>query len=116
MDLTLATPQGEPLDMGGEIDAVGPIGQPNHFADADPASAEGRYHQRRCILHHAMESAGLVRHPKEWWHFSFRMKARPRNVPYGCFEPSEKDWRPPKGWRTPGYKPAMKWNPRPCKR
>ena len=41
MDLTLATPQGEPLDMGGEIDAVGPIGQPNHFADADPASAEG---------------------------------------------------------------------------
>ena len=41
VDLTLATPQGEPLDMGGEIDAVGPIGHPNHFADADPASAEG---------------------------------------------------------------------------
>ncbi|MDA7986441.1 MAG: D-alanyl-D-alanine dipeptidase [Synechococcus sp. H1_metabat_bins_2.tsv.006] len=71
VDLTLATPQGEPLDMGGEIDAVGPIGHPNHFADADPASPEGIYHQRRCILHHAMTSAGFVRHPKEWWHFSW---------------------------------------------
>ncbi|MEK9632185.1 MAG: M15 family metallopeptidase, partial [Synechococcus sp.] len=71
VDLTLATPQGEPLEMGGDIDAVGPIGHPNHFADADPASAEGRYHQRRCLLHRAMESAGFVRHPKEWWHFSW---------------------------------------------
>ena len=71
VDLTLATPQGEPLDMGGEIDAVGPIGHPNHFADSDPALPEGIYHQRRCILHHAMTSAGFVRHPKEWWHFSW---------------------------------------------
>ena len=71
VDLTLATPQGEPLDMGGEIDAVGPIGHPNHFVDAETASAEGGYHQRRCMLNLAMESAGFVRHPKEWWHFSW---------------------------------------------
>ena len=50
--------------MGGEIDAVGPIGHPNHFADADPASAEGIYHQRRCILHHAMDLSWFCQAPQ----------------------------------------------------
>ena len=71
VDLTLATPDGVPLEMGGEIDAVGAIGHPDHFADAEPASAEAIFHQRRCRLHCAMTSAGFVRHPKEWWHFSW---------------------------------------------
>ena len=71
VDLTLSDAQGQPLDMGGEIDAVGPIGHPDHFAQAEAGSPEQRFHQRRGLLQHAMESAGFVRHPNEWWHFSW---------------------------------------------
>jgi D-alanyl-D-alanine dipeptidase len=71
VDLTLADRHGQPLDLGGDIDAVGPIGHPDHFINAAISSAEGEFHQRRCLLQRAMGRAGFVRHPNEWWHFSW---------------------------------------------
>jgi len=47
------------------------VAQPDHFATADPDSPEGLWHQRRGWLASAMARAGFVRHPGEWWHFSW---------------------------------------------
>ncbi|MEB3238993.1 MAG: M15 family metallopeptidase [Cyanobacteriota bacterium] len=71
VDLTLATRQGGLLEMGGAIDALGPVSLPDHFADADPGTSEGLWHRRRGWLAAAMGRAGFVRHPGEWWHFSW---------------------------------------------
>lgn len=73
VDLTLASIAGEPLAMGGEIDAIGPVSEPDHYAGSArlaSASREATWHRRRCLLAAVMEEAGFVRHPNEWWHFS----------------------------------------------
>jgi D-alanyl-D-alanine dipeptidase len=74
VDLTLIDDQGSPLDMGGEIDAIGPESLPLHYAEAavdDPDGTAALFHRRRCLLDRVMSQAGFVRHPNEWWHFSF---------------------------------------------
>jgi D-alanyl-D-alanine dipeptidase len=74
VDLTLADEAGLPLAMGGEIDAIGAVSEPDHWAEAAgqaPDSEAARWHRRRCLLAEAMGSAGFVRHPHEWWHFSW---------------------------------------------
>ena len=60
--------------MGGEIDAIGPESLPLHHAKAaidQPDGTAALFHSRRCLLHRVMTQAGFVRHPNEWWHFSF---------------------------------------------
>jgi D-alanyl-D-alanine dipeptidase len=74
VDLTLAEGEGEPLDMGGVIDAIGPVSFPHHHAAAaaaNPLGPEARWHQRRLLLAAVMEAAGFAQHPQEWWHFSY---------------------------------------------
>jgi len=74
IDLTLADACGVPLAMGGEIDAIGPESLPDHHAasaKSNPESLEALWHHRRCQLQAAMDHAGFVRHPNEWWHFSY---------------------------------------------
>ncbi|WP_413331243.1 M15 family metallopeptidase [Synechococcus sp. WH 8017] len=74
IDLTLADQRGAPLNMGGAIDAIGPESLPDHHASAaraNPNSPEALWHRRRSNLHAAMQHAGLVRHPNEWWHYSY---------------------------------------------
>lgn len=69
LDLTLVDGQGQPVDMGGEIDEMSLRSQPNHYrASSDPQAK--RYHQNRELLNQVMTAAGFVRHPGEWWHFS----------------------------------------------
>jgi D-alanyl-D-alanine dipeptidase len=73
VDLTLADDDGRPLEMGGAIDAIGPVSEPDHHAAAaaaDPGCPAARWHQRRRLLAEVMASAGFARHPNEWWHFS----------------------------------------------
>jgi D-alanyl-D-alanine dipeptidase len=73
VDLTLADATGRPLDMGGAIDAIGAISEPDHYAWAaagDPAAQEAVWHRRRERLGAVMAAAGFARHPNEWWHFS----------------------------------------------
>ena len=73
VDLTLASAAGAPLAMGGEIDAIGSISEPDHYAEkaaADPDGEAALWHQRRQRLAAVMQEAGFARHPNEWWHFS----------------------------------------------
>jgi len=72
VDLTLADSSGSPLAMGGEIDAIDPISEPDHYASAAQASgsAAATWHRRRQTLRAAMVVAGFCQHPNEWWHFS----------------------------------------------
>ncbi|MEC8213786.1 MAG: M15 family metallopeptidase [Cyanobacteriota bacterium] len=74
VDLTLAnrTP-GQPLDMGGAIDAIGEISHPDHYGEAakqHPDSEQAVWHERRELLRQVMHAAGFEQHPNEWWHFS----------------------------------------------
>ena len=74
VDLTLAAVgDEEPLDMGGAIDAIGDVSEPDHYrsaAELDPESPSALWHRRRSLLRAVMDSAGFEQHPNEWWHFS----------------------------------------------
>ena len=73
VDLTLAD-SGGPLDMGGAIDMVGPVSEPDHHrarAQLDAHSPEAIWHGRRQRLVAVMCWAGFAQHPNEWWHFSW---------------------------------------------
>jgi D-alanyl-D-alanine dipeptidase len=77
VDLTLASPGGEPLEMGGAIDAIGAVSHPDHYAAAaaaaaaDPGGEASCWHRRRQLLAAVMTGAGFAQHPGEWWHFSW---------------------------------------------
>ena len=74
IDLTFADGGGKEVEMGGEIDAMGPVSFPNYYeegAKKNPGGDEAVWHSRRCLLKGLMERQGFVQHPNEWWHFSF---------------------------------------------
>ncbi len=74
IDITIADGTGYQIDMGGDIDAIGSISEPNYYLDVairNPASPEALFHERRNILAEVMLEAGFVQHPNEWWHFSY---------------------------------------------
>jgi D-alanyl-D-alanine dipeptidase len=82
VDLTLAhqNAQGavELLEMGSPIDAIGAVSEPDHFGElarrcSDPEWRDTYllWHGHRQTLRQAMEGAGFVQHPNEWWHFSW---------------------------------------------
>ena len=70
VDLTLSSIDGTPLAMGGEIDAIGAVSEPQHYAGREDSEAR-RWHQRRQLLAEVMGAAGFAQHPNEWWHYSF---------------------------------------------
>lgn len=71
IDLTLVDQAGQLLPMGGEIDDIAPHSYPDHYAAAPESATEHRYHQNRSLLNTVMGQAGFLRHPNEWWHFSY---------------------------------------------
>lgn len=73
VDLTLADTEGAPLEMGGAIDAIDAVSEPDHYralAEREPDSPAAEWHRRRVLLAEVMAGAGFCRHPGEWWHFS----------------------------------------------
>ena len=70
VDLTLSSSEGTPLEMGGEIDAIGAISEPEHYAGQEDPDARC-WHQRRQLLADVMDASGFAQHPNEWWHYSF---------------------------------------------
>jgi D-alanyl-D-alanine dipeptidase len=70
VDVTLVDATGTPVNMGSEIDELSPRSYPLHFATAI-APIEQTYHQHRELLYQVMTQAGFMRHPNEWWHFSY---------------------------------------------
>lgn len=79
VDLSLADgSSGAAVAMGSAIDAIGAVSEPDHFrAEAeicsDPAQRAQMmaWHRNRTLLREAMQSAGFIQHPHEWWHFSW---------------------------------------------
>ena len=92
IDLTLADMTGHPLDLGGEIDFIGPESNPDFYKTDSFGMADSRHHffqNRRSILFSVMEQAGFVQHPNEWWHFSYgdqlwAWKSNKDNAVYGA--------------------------------
>lgn len=70
IDITLVDKVGKLIEMGSPIDEVSPRSYPNHFAESQN-SQEQQFHQHREMLNQVMSIAGFMRHPKEWWHFSY---------------------------------------------
>ncbi|WP_269625494.1 M15 family metallopeptidase [Prochlorococcus marinus] len=74
IDLTLADMTCKPLDLGGEIDFIGPESSPDFYKKDSfgmPNSKLQVFQDRRYLLFSVMERAGFVQHPNEWWHFSY---------------------------------------------
>ena len=70
VDLTLSSSDGTLLAMGGEIDAIGAVSEPLHYASREDSDSRC-WHQRRQLLAGVMAEAGFAQHPNEWWHYSF---------------------------------------------
>jgi D-alanyl-D-alanine dipeptidase len=82
------------LEMGSPIDAIGAVSEPDHFGEQarqcpDPQrrSTYLLWHGHRQILREAMEGAGFVQHPNEWWHFSWgdQLWAWRSGAPEACY-------------------------------
>lgn len=69
IDLTLAGPTGDELDLGTPIDASPEESRGACYFAASTISEAARHH--RTVLSEALSSAGLVNYPTEWWHWSY---------------------------------------------
>ena len=80
VDLTIVDASGTCVSMGGAIDELGAVSEPDHYAElarSGDNSLESRWHGRRKVLAGVMASAGFVQHPNEWWHFSRGISSGP---------------------------------------
>ncbi len=69
VDLTLADESDRELPMGCPLDATPEESDGACYLDAPHLDAQARAH--RAVLRTALEGAGLVNYPTEWWHWSF---------------------------------------------
>tara|TARA_Y100001968_G_scaffold158212_1_gene144641 strand:+ start:1005 stop:1724 length:720 start_codon:yes stop_codon:yes gene_type:complete len=92
LDLTISCCDNSLIDMGGEIDEIGEVSFPDFYKNAaleDSNSNAHIWHSRRLLLAKVMNSVGFVRHPKEWWHFSYgdqlwAWQTKSQRAIYGC--------------------------------
>tara|TARA_Y100001968_G_scaffold234753_1_gene217869 strand:- start:2476 stop:3195 length:720 start_codon:yes stop_codon:yes gene_type:complete len=72
IDITISDKNSFFLDMGGEIDEIGPRSHPNYYLDnLSENKSYGLYNKRRILLRESMSKFDFVQHPNEWWHFSY---------------------------------------------
>lgn len=69
IDLTLVDSQGDPVDMGTPINATPEDSAGACYFAAENISSEARHNRR--MLAAALDEAGLVNYPTEWWHWSY---------------------------------------------
>jgi D-alanyl-D-alanine dipeptidase len=69
VDLTLCSPDGVALDMGGEFDELTDRSHPDYFERESISAADAVFRDRRRALARAMGEEGFWRLPTEWWHF-----------------------------------------------
>lgn len=69
VDLTLVDADGVELDMGTRVNASPEESDGACYTAAENISAEAR--DNRELLTAALEAAGLVNYPTEWWHWSY---------------------------------------------
>lgn len=69
VDLTLCAPDGTEYDMGTAVDDTPEQSEGACYTAAPGLSDTAREHRK--ILAAALEPAGLVNYPTEWWHWSY---------------------------------------------
>lgn len=69
IDLTLIDSSGNQLDLGTPINATPEDSAGGCYFAAENVSREARHH--RSVLAAALQAAGLVNYPTEWWHWSY---------------------------------------------
>ncbi|CAM5637793.1 D-alanyl-D-alanine dipeptidase [Streptomyces spiroverticillatus] len=69
VDLTLADAEGRELDMGTRMNASPEESAGACYTDGPGVPPEAR--ERRAVLGAALQGAGLVNYPTEWWHWSY---------------------------------------------
>jgi zinc D-Ala-D-Ala dipeptidase len=69
VDLTLATSEGIELDMGSVLNATDEESSGTCYTACQFISRNAR--ENRQVLAAAMEFAGFVNYPSEWWHWSY---------------------------------------------
>ncbi|MFE0100703.1 M15 family metallopeptidase [Streptomyces sp. NPDC059009] len=86
----LADTDGRELDLGTPMNASPEESSGTCYTGAPGVSATARRH--RGILGAALESAGLVNYPTEWWHWSFgdRYWALQTGAPAALYGPVER--------------------------
>ncbi|MBE9228083.1 D-alanyl-D-alanine dipeptidase [Phormidium sp. LEGE 05292] len=70
IDVTLVDENGNIVNMGSAIDEISSVSFPDYFAHSNDFP-EKQYHAHRQLLFEVMRSANFLRHPNEWWHFSY---------------------------------------------
>ncbi len=82
VDITLATTNRDPLDMGTKMQAFTPL---TPTASSVPATAR----KNRELLVKTLHTQGLINYPDEWWHFSYgdRLWAEVTGQNYAFFAP-----------------------------
>ncbi|MFC5825523.1 M15 family metallopeptidase [Nonomuraea insulae] len=89
VDLTLCSPDGTEYDMGTEVNDNPEQSQGACYTAAPNISEDARAHRK--LLAAALEPAGLVNYPTEWWHWSYgdrywAMSTRAGHALYGPVE------------------------------
>lgn len=88
VDLTLSDPDGNEYDLGTPLNATPEQSDGACYTAADAIPAAARRHRE--LLAAALESAGLVNYPTEWWHWSFgdRYWALTTGAPHAHYGPT----------------------------
>lgn len=71
VDLTLVDENGQEVNMGTPFDEFSERAGLHYFFYNQPDSAAKMADENRMTLVKAMEAAGFVNYPEEWWHFSY---------------------------------------------
>lgn len=69
IDVTLCDPNGRELDLGCAYDEDETASKGACFSSFDDLGSVAR--EYRSVLFHALEGAGFVNYPFEWWHWSY---------------------------------------------
>ncbi len=70
IDVTLYDAELLEVNMGSPIDEISDRSLPDYFASSSHSQAL-TFHRDRQLLNAVMTHSGFVRHPHEWWHFSY---------------------------------------------
>ena len=89
VDLTLCTEDGQELDLGTSVNA-NPEESNGACYTGHPSIGEDA-RRNRAILAAALDSAGFVNYPTEWWHWSYgdRYWAMTTGAPTAIYGPSQ---------------------------
>ena len=70
LDVCLADKNGNPVEMGSEIDQMDESSNPDFYENVNNEEAI-IWNSRRNLLRDIMTKFGFAQHPNEWWHFSY---------------------------------------------